>query len=294
MPLFTNKKISSTLKNNEQNLFSKAQCDNLFSAILVHDDLYPHAKLPDVIHLDYTQQQLQQCYLICKQLWQQGVNRKVLRGIIDNIANQQTLTKEEQLHYKYVRAKFKHLRFAFICFEQKHHYPFVFHRMTILMGKLQDAIKNQQLSGVKRLTFVLKLLLSRFCFHFMEKEIENFVCCEPESFQQYIYHEIDFLSIHLAKDKVTSKQFHEMRKVISRQVALYDNLKTLYPSTYHNSISEYLSTLNGVMGGMHDTLIAKKFEKSQHYYVDTFELPEDIKNRLVIYVDKFKHSSPFN
>ena len=78
-----------------------------------------------------------------------------------------------------------------------------------------------------------------------------------------------------------------MRKVISRQVAMYDNLKTLYPSAYHRSISEYLSTLNGLMGSKHDELIAKKFDQSQDYYNDTFVIPDEIKQRLVNLTNKY-------
>jgi hypothetical protein len=42
-------------------LFTSAQCNELFAAVLVHDELYPEAILPDAIHLDYTQEQLSQC-----------------------------------------------------------------------------------------------------------------------------------------------------------------------------------------------------------------------------------------
>jgi hypothetical protein len=93
--------------------------------------------------------------------------------------------------------------------------------------------------------------------------------------------------LHLTKKEITGKEFHEMRKVISRQVAMYDNLKTLYPSPYHRNISEYLSTLNGLMGSKHDELIAKKFNKTQDYYKDTFVMPEDIKHRLIELTEKY-------
>jgi hypothetical protein len=72
---------------------------------------------------------------------------------------------------------------------------------------------------------------------------------------------------------------------------MYDNLKTLYPSDYHRSISECLSTLNGLMGSMHDELIAKKFDKSQNYYTDTFVMPEKIKRRLVDFTEKYNNAN---
>lgn len=49
--------------------FPQAQCDALFAAVLAHDDIDLDAGLPDTIHLDYTPEQLDQCFRICKQLW---------------------------------------------------------------------------------------------------------------------------------------------------------------------------------------------------------------------------------
>jgi hypothetical protein len=108
-----------------------------------------------------------------------------------------------------------------------------------------------------------------------------------DSFRQYIKNEINFIRLNLAKDKITSHEFHDMRKVISRQVAMYDNFKTLYPSAYHQSISKCVSTLNGLMGSMHDELIAKKFNKTQDYYKDVFVMPEEIRLRLKEYTEKY-------
>jgi len=279
---------SSKIKKPHNTLFSETQCRDLFAAVLVHDDCYPEASLPQHIHLDYSTEQLNLCYAICLQIWQQGVVREDLMTMIIQLSRQDSFSVDAQLNYKYIRAKFKHLRFAYICFDKNHRYPFIFHRMTILMGKLQDALKNDQTAGVKWLSFLLRLLLSKFCYGFIVREVHGFIASKPESFQQYIYQEINFLRAHIEKVEITSKQFHEMRKVISRQVALYDNLKILFPSTYHNSISEYLSTINGLMGSMHDTLIAKKIEKSQDYYADTFVIPEDIKQRLLTYTRQYQ------
>jgi hypothetical protein len=108
-----------------------------------------------------------------------------------------------------------------------------------------------------------------------------------DSFRQYIKNEINFIRLNLAKDKITSHEFHDMRKVISRQVAMYDNFKTLYPSAYHQSISKCVSTLNGLMGSLHDELIAKKFDKTQHYYKDKFVMPVEIRLRLEQLVSKY-------
>ncbi|CAN4275529.1 hypothetical protein MCEZLEM10_01457 [Methylophilaceae bacterium] len=260
--------------------FSAAQCDALFSAVLVHDQLYPDAVLPDTIHLDYTSEQLNECFQICQQLWQAGPKRQYLKQMIEKIYSLGELDAEDQYAYYCMRAKIKHLRFAFVMFDEKHKYPMIFHWMTAVMGHLQDVLKNAQHSSVKFAALLVKLFLSKPFYAMAANEIEKFQPSSVESFRQYVLDEMHYIRMNLAKGPVTSHEFHEMRKVISRQVAMYDNFKTLYPSAYHQSISQCVSTLNGLMGSLHDELIAKKFDKTQHYYKDKFVIPDEIRLRL--------------
>ena len=268
-------------------VFSDTECDALFSAVLVHDELYPEATLPDAIHLDYTQEHLSQCYRICQQLWQEGPNRQALSQMVDKIYKQGKLNEQDQYEYYCMRAKIKHLRFAFIIFDKSHRYPRVFHWMTAVMGHLQDVLKNAEHSSVWPAALLVRLFLSKPLYAIAVKEIEGFQPSTVDGFRQYIKNEINFIRLNLAKDKITSHEFHEMRKVISRQVAMYDNFKTLYPSAYHQSISQCVSTLNGLMGSLHDELIAKKFDKTQHYYKDKFAMPDEIRLRLEQLTNKY-------
>jgi hypothetical protein len=261
----------------------------LFAAVLVHDELYPEATLPDAIHLDYTQEQLNQCYQICQQLWQEGPNRQALRQMVYKIYKQGKLNEQDQYEYYCMRAKIKHLRFAHIMFDKSHRYPRVFHLMTAVMGHLQDVLKNAAHSSVWPAALLVRLFLSKPLYAIAVKEIESFQPSTVDGFRQYIKNEINFIRLNLAKDKITSHEFHDMRKVISRQVAMYDNFKTLYPSAYHQSISKFVSTLNGLMGSMHDELIAKKFNKTQDYYKDAFVMPEEIRLRLKEYTEKYDY-----
>ncbi len=273
----------------EYMIFSALQCDQLFSAVLVHDELYPDAILPASIHLDYTSEQLNECFQICQQLWREGPNRQNLSQMIEKIYVQGELNAEDQYAYYCMRAKIKHLRFAFVMFDNRHRYPKIFHWMTAVMGHLQDVLKNAQHSSVKFAALLVKLFLSKPFYAMAAKEIKQFQPSSVESFRQYVLNEINFIRSNLAKGPITSHEFHEMRKVISRQVAMYDNLKTLYPSAYHQSISKCLSTLNGLMGGLHDELITKKFDKTQHYYKDKFLMPDEIRRRLIELTSKYNH-----
>lgn len=256
-------------------------CEALFAAVLVHDDIYPDAELPANIQLNYSQQQLGACYRICRQIWKQGVQRRDLSRIIGMIRRHHALAADDQLQFKYLRARFKHLRFAYAAFDNRHRYPRAFHWLTAIMGYLQDALKNGQAGAVNRSALLLRLLLMRLPFYLIGKEIDNFSPSTPETFAEYVNQQVDVIRSNLDMPRITSKAFHETRKVISRLVAIYDNLKILYPSSEHQNISQYLSTVNGLMGALHDELVAMKFSKTQDYDADAFAWPGDIQRRLV-------------
>ena len=266
--------------------FTAQQCDDLFAAILVHDDLYSDAILPANIHLDYSQQQLSQCYRLCHQLWRQSVDRETLIILVKQLYHHQTLSPDQQLVFRDIRAKMKHLRFAYMTLGIRHHYPRQFHWLTAALGYLQDAFKNKQKNAIIRFAIRGRLFLTRPFYHLVVSEIDNFKATSTENFRDHIHEQVNFIHLKLAEKKITSREFHEMRKVISRLVALYDNLKILYPSNYHTQISHYLSTINGLMGSMHDELITKKFDKTQDYYSDRFELPTEIESRLTAITEK--------
>lgn len=264
--------------------FPPAQCAALFAAVLVHDDLHPDAVLPAAIRFDYTTEQLAACYRICRQLWDEGVDRATLREIITKIGRARALSPEEQVAYKNIRARFKHLRFAYAACSAEHRYPRRFHWLTGLMGNLQDAFKHGQPAAVARAAWLLRLLLAPRPYAWLIGSLDRFRPTTPEAFRAYVGREMAFVRAHLARPAVTSKEFHELRKVISRQVALYDNLKTLYPTPDHENISRCLSTINGLMGRAHDELIVRKFARARDYYAAPFPLPEEIRRRLAALV----------
>ena len=268
--------------------FSIEQCNELFAAILVHDDIDLAAELPDVIHLEYSQYQLTQCYRICLQLWQEGVDRKVLSRVAENFYWHRSIDPEAQLAFKTMRAKFKHLRFAYMTFDTRHCYPPEFHRIIRKMGNLQDAFKYDQSEYLRRSAIYVRLLSINFVYAFSTRKIKQFQPTTTAAFRDYVNNEIHLIRMNLVEEEVTGRVFHEMRKVISRQVALYDNLKTLYPSPYHRNISRYLSTINGLMGNMHDELIAKHFDDSQDYETYTFKVPENIRQRLIALAQRYE------
>lgn len=274
---------------NEEPRFTGEQCDALFAAILVHDDIDLTADLPDTIHLKYSQQEFSQCYGICFQLWQEGVDRRLLGAVAEKFYRDRGLDPQLQLAFKNMRAKFKHLRFAYTTFDASHRYPHEFHRVIVKMGNLQDAFKHDQFHDMRRSAVFLRLLTIRFVYAYSTWKIRRFRPTTNDAFRDHVNNEIHSIRLNLVEAKVTGRVFHEMRKVISRQVALYDNLKVLYPSTYHQQMSRYLSTINGLMGSMHDELIARHFDDSQDYESYNFEVPAQIRQRLIALTEKYQH-----
>lgn len=273
--------------NADQAPFSAEQCDALFAAVLVHDDIDLDAQLPAVIHLDYSQEQLARCYRICRQLWDEGVDRAAFGNLIDKIRRSRALGEDERRVFKHVRAKFKHLRFAWIVCDDRHQCPTAFDWMIKAMGCLQDAFKYGQQRSKACWSIVLRLSLRKLPFSLMHRQMDDFRPTTTASFADYVHRQIDVVRRNLAKDGLTGKEFHDTRKIISQQVALYDNLKVLYPSQYHTSLSKYLSTLNGLMGAVHDELVVRKFNKTQNYFADRFAMPDDIRQRLTALTEKY-------
>lgn len=267
--------------------FTTEQCDALFAAVLVHDDIHPDAELPAAIKLDYSQHQLTQCYRICRQIWKQGVDRATLSRLIEKVGRQHGLDAGDQLAFKKIRAKFKHLRFAYAAFDARHRYPTTLHGLIALMGYLQDALKNGRVAAVKRSARLLHLLLKPWPYALLTRSIDRFQPSTAQAFRTDVYRQIQFVKTSLAEAEITSRAFHEVRIAISRQVAIYDCLKILYPTPEHRAISQYLSTINGLMGSLHDELIAKKFNKTLNYHADTFAMPADIKQRLSNWVGAY-------
>lgn len=275
--------------NFEAKKYSAQQCNDLFEAILVDDVVNLDASLPDQIHLDYKQEQLVECFEICRQVWFEGFDSNVLNEMLKKLRKSCGFTKDEQLIYKHIRAKFKQLRFAFANFDKKHKYPFFLNAITVLMGTLQDAFKNRHDNLTRRYVILLQLFLMRMPKSLVYRDVNGFKPCGVEDFREKTLSGVDFIRKSLDKNQVTGRQFHNIRKIISRQASFYVALTVLYPSKYHSDVFRYLSTINGMMGRMNDVLVEKELNGVLDYHKDLIEIPEDIKNYLRIVVDKHMH-----
>ena len=262
--------------------FETRYCDDLFAAVLDHDLVDLTAELPGPIHLDYSQDQIIQGYRLSLQLWGDGVAQHIvfLRGYIKKVHQGKAISEEDQHAYKDIRAKMKHMRCACALFDARHRYPKYFNKLIITMGRLQDRIKNDLDTGKKKFAKRFRRYLSKIPYFWISREIENFQASTPQEFQAYMSQEIGQLKEAVGHEKITNREFHELRKVISRQVAFYDCMKVLYPSDYHRDVSRYLGTVYTLMGRVHDGIVLQNLSDTEDFYEKLIELPPDIKTRL--------------
>lgn len=264
--------------------FSTDQCDALFSAVLDNDRIDGAVRLPDHIHLDYRQEHLIRCFRICHQVWSDGVDRALFQSLMAKLRATGSLNHHDQVLFKNIRAKFKQLRFAHANFDDRHRYPRAFHYVTAMMGHLQDDFRNDRHDDVRRRAKMLRLLLTSAPYGFIRREASHFRPTTTAGFRNYMTDQIGSVQLCVEKKKITGKEFHDIRKVVSRQASFYAGLTALYPSSYHSSVFRYLSAINGLMGNVHDDLIRDKISSVEGYRRNAFTLPNEIAERLAALV----------
>jgi hypothetical protein len=282
---------NSIEKVGKPSFFSAAQCEALFKALLLHDEINLEVSLPKPRPESYTQVQLNEYFQLSHQLWRDGLSRLMLLEMIEKIYHQGKLDADDKHKFYCMRAKIKHLIYAFLMFDRNHRFPMIFHWMAAVMGYMQDLLKSSQHSSVKRVALLVKLFLTKPIYALVIKKFDKFIPSSSENFHQYLDNSIDFINSKLIKDRLTSHEFHEVRRVISRIVTFYNCIYILYPDNYQYVVLLYLRTINGLMGSVHDDLIVASFNKTQNYHKDTFEMPTVIKQRLMAYVEFYKNQA---
>lgn len=266
--------------------FPADQCAALLEAIAVHDSIDLAAELPDAITFDYEASLLDRCYWISFQLWH-DIEPELLAGLAMQFARARALASSDAKAFKDIRARAKQLRFAYATLGDTQAYPGRLDRITRLMGKIQDATKTGHRIGATVRGVLLRLMVAHRGWNKLLREGGQFRVTTPERFRSHVLDEIGSISATLAKPAVTNKAFHETRKIISRLVAFYDTLTVLAPSDAHRAIDRYLSTINGLMGAMHDEMVERKAANRRDYLQNPEPLPPEVAQRLARLVAAF-------
>lgn len=262
-------------------IFKKSVLEQLFEYILLDDVPHPQTALPQDALPKCTEKEIEAAYKLSWQMLHRGVDFKEFRKLVAYIALTGRTTEEQRQYFKNVRAKFKHMRFACLNFDKKHRYPHGARIFTLLLGNMQDAFKNKQRVSTFLYGLAVLATSSPFFSWFIKKSLLNFERETAEGLLAYHKEENKKLAELLKKaDNVTGHQFHVMRKFISRRTAFNDTLRTIRPSDALNQLSQYLATINGMMGDEHDCLVEKKLRGEQNYHEEQFKAPEEIIVRL--------------
>ncbi|NHN87785.1 hypothetical protein [Acetobacter conturbans] len=266
--------------------FPEDALDTLFSHILANDVVTDTSVLPQRVPLDFSQPDIIAAYRLARQLFTRRLDVIALRGFALTVMRQADVPPEERLPFKYARARFKQVRFAKANFDRRHRYPPLLNLMTTELGHLQDDFKNGR--PIKaRLQAVLTIgLLSTPSFRLVMRELRDFSPASPAELRDWVQAENQRLQAAMAQDLLTGKQFHELRKIVSRRVSLYDTLRVITPSDALDQVSLFLATLNGLMGGLHDRLIEEKIAGASDYHKDAFPCPPDIRERLSFFLSR--------
>lgn len=242
--------------------FSDQECDQLFEMILVDDEIHLTSTLPDQFVFDYTQDQLIKGFMISRQIWYNIVMNYQFIKILHSLRYSCDLTKDEKAVYKKVRAKFKHLCYAYRAFDKRHRRPYWLGKITGVLGKLQDGFKNKKIWIVKPRAFILDHIWNNHGLFLLEQEANCFFPCDLVSFVRSFHNKLEMIKYKIGRQEtITAHEFHSLRKTISMISATYGTFDVLFPSAYHHQIFQYLSTINGLMGDYHDELVEKKLNK---------------------------------
>ena len=260
-------------------IFAGDLCDTLFSAILIDDRIDSIIKLPVSVQLDYSVEELTACFTLAHRLWLTGFDRRKLIYLTDLIRRDGDLVESDRVRFKHMRAKFKHLRYAHALYGVEHCYPRLLNQMTIIMGQIQDACRNQRFEAAVRKSVLLRLLLTKLPSHWLRIEAERLIPTTSNAFRLLIESDAEAMRAAVARSSISGEVLHEVRKRIGRQVSFWDTLRTLEPTTDRFRMSRALSAINGLMGDLHDNLVRRRAADPASYH-RPFVLPEMIRGRI--------------
>lgn len=266
--------------------FTNEQCDALFAAILIDDEVDREAELPATIRFDYTRRDLIDCFGLAHRLWETGFDRDFLVHAAATLLRDGDLDAADRLSFKYVRAKFKHLRYAHRLYGRDAASPPMLDRITITMGHLQDAFRNHRRGAAMLHAALLRIWLSPAFVARLRREAGRLMPIDSAGFRARLERDAARLAAVAAADRMTARELHAARKIIGRQVSFYDTLRTLHPSRDSDRISRSLSAINGLMGSLHDELVVTRTRDRSTYDGVRFALPDPIRARLAALVDR--------
>lgn len=257
--------------------FAQDTLDALLRAVERNDVVDTHIDLPQRIPGGFTHEQFAQCLNLCRQFWLDGVERARLAPLAHKLAREGGLAEAECSAFKAIRARYKHMGFAFMLYTSAHRRPFLYEATSTLMGDAQDAFGNGYAKRACLAGSGLSVLVSPFFDGWCRTRVRRAVVDRARSINEHMRAETARIPGYLSRPEVTAAQFHALRKIISRRVAFFDTMRTLYPDTDYDRVSRFLSAINGLMGRKHDELVRGALSGTLRYRHDSFPIPQTIR-----------------
>ena len=250
----------------------------LIEAIDINDVVDLDAPLPRSVRLDVDPERLIEGFRLSRQLWREGFDAPAVAALA--VRFRRGDARPDDAHrFKLIRARFKHLRFAFFLYADAHRSPPLLSLVTLEMGELQDAVRVRP-GAVPRRAAALRVLLAAPVRLLLARETNRFRPSDAAGFRRFTLAQIASLRPLLAAPAVGAHAFHAARKVVSRQVSFHDDMRVLFGDEEHRVMARWLATLNGLMGKFHDDLVAQDAAGTFHYRRSLFSLPAAIRTRL--------------
>ncbi|QST56036.1 hypothetical protein [Escherichia albertii] len=261
--------------------------ERLFIAVEEDDVVDAEVSLPPTITLRCTSDIIHDNYALCLKFWLDGVNRKELLRLTLKQAAGDELSTDERKQYKYMRARYKHLRFAQRLYLKKHQAGFLFGKTTVFLGRFQDGFRNGKKNIVSYYGNLLRVYLSSPVWWLVNYSLRH---SQLESVNGFIANrqaQMRMLKEIVSSPLLTGREFHDVRKIISQQVSYYDTLRSIDPENKEAlQISRFLAAINGLMGDKHDEMVADDMENRQPYDAPV-ALDSNIRQRLELLISRF-------
>ncbi|MCI2009028.1 MAG: hypothetical protein LKJ54_09855 [Acetobacter peroxydans] len=251
--------------------------DALMAAIEVDDVVDDYIALPERIPDSFSQTQLAECLNLCRQLWLEGPPRAELAGLAHRLVGRRDLQPQERAAFKHIRARYKHMGFAFGLYTPAHKRPFLYEATSTLMGEAQDAFRNGYGGRVFLFGVGISVLATPFFDGLRRRTVQMAEVDRADAINQHLRAEIARIPAFLDASGLTGARFHALRKIISRHVAFFDTLRVLYPAEDIYRLARFLSAINGLMGQKHDELVQAALSGTLRYQTDIFPIPDTIR-----------------
>lgn len=275
------------MSSNKWKKFSTETLQRLFIAIDEDDIVDEHTDLPPVVELQCPEDKIRDNYALCLQHWEDGFTRDELLRLVNKLLDGGDLSAEERKEYKYIRSRYKHLRFAQRLYGQKHESSFWFSKTTVFLGHFQDAFRNEKKDRVRLFGRILRFCLSKPIWNCVEHSLRDMVIATEAGFVADRQQQIAKLRALIGKPMLTGTEFHDVRKIISQQVSYYDTLRSIDPADQDAlTISRFLAAINGIMGDKHDEMVADNMEGRKPYNEPT-QLEPDLRQRLDLLISRY-------